>query len=481
MTESSHSLPDKSFLLSRKIFLVLIAIIDLALVVFCDLAAFTLRFGTDINNPPPVNFLAYLQIAQLILILRFICFYTYGLYENIKSKTLFNIIVSVMQATTASSIIVIISAFYFRATAYPRTVILISWILASISLTLWHTIIQLLIDKLWHTANNNLLIIGTDSQAKRAGLHFSKDATTKYKILGFLSPDKESSERDPNITDMLQGSIKDLPAIIQKHTIDEIIIATEDLSRAQISSIFNSLRGKSTLVKLLPDIYDAVLGNVILSTTASSRDLSGILISPTQSTNNWYRRFKRILDIFFSLLMLSTLSPLIIIVAILIKITSPGPIVFRQKRLGVNGRIFTMYKFRTMHKDAEEESGPVWTSPKDLRITPLGRFLRLSHIDELPQLLNVLKNDMSIVGPRPERQYFVEKLIEEIPFYAERLTFKPGITGWAQVTCNYADSLEDSKEKLLHDIFYIKNMSPSLDALVFIKTLLTLIREKGAQ
>jgi lipopolysaccharide/colanic/teichoic acid biosynthesis glycosyltransferase len=134
-----------------------------------------------------------------------------------------------------------------------------------------------------------------------------------------------------------------------------------------------------------------------------------------------------------------------------------------------------------MYIDAEEISGPVWAVQNDARITPLGRFLRLSRWDELPQLINVIKNDMSLVGPRPERPYFVDKLINEIPFYTERLTVKPGITGWAQVTGTYADSLEDNKEKLLSDIFYIKNMSFSLDVWIFFKTIWTIIQEKGAQ
>jgi lipopolysaccharide/colanic/teichoic acid biosynthesis glycosyltransferase len=170
-----------------------------------------------------------------------------------------------------------------------------------------------------------------------------------------------------------------------------------------------------------------------------------------------------------------------LLIAISIKLTSPGPVVFRQERVGLNGRQFTMYKFRTMYKGAEDDTGPVWTSLNDPRITPLGKFLRLTRLDELPQLVNVIRNDMSIVGPRPERPYFVAQLIKEIPFYVERLSVKPGITGWAQVTYKYADTLEKNQEKLLADIFYIKNMSLSLDMWIFFMTIWTIIKEKGAQ
>jgi exopolysaccharide biosynthesis polyprenyl glycosylphosphotransferase len=458
-----------------------VILVDVVLVIFSDLTAFTLRYGTDIAHPPAKNFLAYLQISKFIIILRLLCFYIFGFYHKLKSKTIFNIIVTTMRATTASSVIIIMIAFYFRALAYPRTVIFISWALTTATIILWRILIQTIATMVWREPATNAIIIGTDKQAHRFGLHLSEDAATKYRLLGFVQSSLPSSESGFVDQKMILGNLNDLEKVIVQYSVDEIMVTAESLTRRQIFQIFNSVEGKNIVLKLLPDIYEAVIGNIIISSGNLGDSLSGILVSPLEVTDNWYIGLKRILDLIFSLSMLIIFSPIMVVIAILIKITSSGPVVFQQERVGLNGRRFMMYKFRTMHKEAEEDLGPVWAAENDTRITPLGRFLRFSRLDELPQLVNVIKNDMSLVGPRPERPYFVDKLIHEIPFYTERLTVKPGITGWAQVTGKYADSLEDNKEKLLSDIFYIKNMSLSLDVWIFFKTIWTIIQEKGAQ
>jgi lipopolysaccharide/colanic/teichoic acid biosynthesis glycosyltransferase len=211
-----------------------------------------------------------------------------------------------------------------------------------------------------------------------------------------------------------------------------------------------------------------------------TEDMATLSISPLQSTFYWYRGIKRIIDILASIALAIAAAPLFPLIILLIKTTSKGPLMIRQKRVGIYGMHFTLYKFRTMHVDAEN-AGPVWAAVNDPRITKAGKFLRKTRHDELPQLYNVLRNEMSLVGPRPERPFFVSKLKNEIPFYLERLTVKPGITGWAQITCPYADSVEDSREKFIQDIYYIKNMSFALDALIMLRTIVIILREKGAQ
>jgi len=480
MTESSRYLPNKGVFAYRKFFTLLVLLLDLALVVFMDLTAFSLRYGTDIAHPPARNFLAYLEIAKYIIALRILCFYIFGFYRNIASKTLFNIIVSTIKAVTASSIIAIVVAFYFRAFAYPRTVIFLSWVITAFVIIIWRILLQNAISYFSKGPVGNTIIIGTDKQAYRLGMHFGKDAATNVKLAGFikLSPG-ENNEKLEDSGEIL-GSLEDLEGIVDKYSVNEIIVATQNISRQQILRVFGVLAGRNVILKLLPDIYEAAIGNIVISSEDFSSGPSGVLITPLEVSDSWYRGLKRVLDLAFSVLMLVFFLPVMLVVAGLIKITSYGPVIFKQERIGLNGRKFTMYKFRTMHKDAEDDSGPVWAANNDPRITPLGRFLRFSRLDELPQLINVIKNDMSLVGPRPERPYFVDKLIKEIPFYSERLTVKPGITGWAQVTSPYADTLEENKEKLLKDIFYIKNMSLSLDVLIFLKTIWTIIQEKGA-
>jgi exopolysaccharide biosynthesis polyprenyl glycosylphosphotransferase len=190
---------------------------------------------------------------------------------------------------------------------------------------------------------------------------------------------------------------------------------------------------------------------------------------------------KRVFDVLFAMAMLVLAFPLMLLIAWLIKFDSPGPIMYRQERVGLRGRTFTLYKFRSMHQNAEEEGSPQWATIGDPRVTRVGRFIRYARIDELPQLLNVLRGEMSIIGPRPERPYFVEKLATAIPFYSLRHLVKPGITGWAQVNASYGASIEDSRIKLNYDLYYIKRRGLLLDLKILLRTLRVIILQEGAR
>jgi lipopolysaccharide/colanic/teichoic acid biosynthesis glycosyltransferase len=173
--------------------------------------------------------------------------------------------------------------------------------------------------------------------------------------------------------------------------------------------------------------------------------------------------------------------PLTLLVAALVKLTSPGPALYHQERVGLDGRVFTVHKFRTMQNEAEAGIGPIWARPNDVRVTRLGRFLRRTRFDELPQLWNVLRGDMSFVGPRPERPAFVEQLTATIPFYGQRHVVKPGLTGWAQIRYTYGASVEDAVEKLQYDLYYIKNLSIAFDIVIVLETIKTVVLRRGAQ
>jgi lipopolysaccharide/colanic/teichoic acid biosynthesis glycosyltransferase len=172
---------------------------------------------------------------------------------------------------------------------------------------------------------------------------------------------------------------------------------------------------------------------------------------------------------------------LIPIIVVLIRLSSPGPILYRQKRVGLRGEVFDCYKFRSMRANAEADSGPTWACDDDPRITKVGKFLRLTRLDEIPQLWNVLRGDMEFVGPRPERPEFVEWLTREIPYYKLRSNVRPGITGWAQVCYKYGNTLDDAKEKLRYDLYYIKNVSFGLDMLIVFRTIKTVVFGRGSQ
>lgn len=193
------------------------------------------------------------------------------------------------------------------------------------------------------------------------------------------------------------------------------------------------------------------------------------------------RTAKRSLDLLLAIVGLLVTAPLFVILPILIRLTSPGPVFYRQERIGLNGKRFMILKFRSMREDAELPGQAMWAKERDPRITPIGRFMRQFRIDELPQMLNVLKGDMSFVGPRPERPEFIDALCRDIPYYALRLSVKPGITGWAQVMFRYGASVEDAAEKLQYDLYYIKHMSLALDSRIALKTLRTVLFKSGAR
>ena len=223
--------------------------------------------------------------------------------------------------------------------------------------------------------------------------------------------------------------------------------------------------------------YEQVCSKIMLENLRPSWLVfsQGFSISPP------LRFFKRMADILLSVLGLILAAPLMIVVAMLIKMDSQGPVFYRQQRVGQNGKRFTLTKFRSMRDDAEAVTGPIFADKDDLRITRVGRVLRTTRVDELPQLLNVLRGEMSFVGPRPERPFFVEQFAKEIPYYPQRLSVKPGLTGWAQVCYSYGATVEDAVEKLRLDLYYIKNMSLILDLFIIMKTLKIIVLGKGAR
>jgi exopolysaccharide biosynthesis polyprenyl glycosylphosphotransferase len=238
-----------------------------------------------------------------------------------------------------------------------------------------------------------------------------------------------------------------------------------------------TLKSHGVHVQDATDVYEAVTGKVPID----SLRLGWLLFSPGFHVSRFLLFYKRLASMVISISGLLLSLPLIPFVALAIKLSSQGPVFYKQHRVGRDGEVFDCYKFRTMRADAEADSGPTWAGDDDPRITPVGRFLRLSRLDEIPQLWNVMKGDMSLVGPRPERPEFVDRLNHQIPHYSLRHTIRPGITGWAQIRYKYAASIEDAKEKLCYDLFYIKNMSPGLDSLIFLHTIKTILLARGAR
>lgn len=273
----------------------------------------------------------------------------------------------------------------------------------------------------------------------------------------------------------VEGTTEQINDIINKYNAKEIIIALEKEDHDVLVDVISKTEGKNLSLKIVPDLYE------ILSGQARTSQIYGIPLIDImpELMPEWEKKLKRLMDIFISFLILIISSPVILLTSVAIKIDSKGPIFFKQERLGQNGKPFNVYKFRSMIKDAEKYSGPVWSQKDDPRVTRMGKIIRRFRIDEIPQMYNVLKGEMSLVGPRPERAFFVEKLSQEIPYYKRRLKVRPGITGWAQIKHKYDETIEDVKIKLRYDLFYIENMSIRMDFKILLRTVFVVLFGKG--
>jgi sugar transferase (PEP-CTERM system associated) len=287
-----------------------------------------------------------------------------------------------------------------------------------------------------------------------------------------------SSERQESSGGSLEPLVcEELSQAVKAHRVNRIVVAMRDRRGKMPVELLLSLKSRGVLIQDGTDVYEAVTGKVPIE----SLRLGWLLFSPGFHLSRILMIYKRLASMLISIVGLLLSLPLVPFIALAIKLASPGPVFYRQKRVGRDGTVFYCYKFRTMCADAEADSGPTWVGDDDPRVTRSGRFLRISRLDEIPQLWNVLKGDMSLIGPRPERPEFVEWLTQEIPYYHLRHSVRPGITGWAQVRYKYGNSIEDAKEKLRYDLFYIKNMSPGLDFLILFDTTKTILMGRGAK
>lgn len=272
-----------------------------------------------------------------------------------------------------------------------------------------------------------------------------------------------------------EAAVAELPRLIDRLGVQDVLIALGTEDHATLDEVLRVCDGKPVTLKLVPDFYQAVGG---MARTEHTYGLPLIEVLP-EPMPVWERRTKRIADVVVSLLVLVAGAPLWLAIGALVRSTSAGPALYRQTRVGRHGRPFTMLKFRTMVDDAERHTGPVWARRGDDRVTPVGRWLRRLRLDEVPQLWNVLLGQMSLVGPRPERPYFVDQLTDQIPLYSRRHRVQPGVTGLAQVKWRYDSDLDDVRQKLKYDLFYIETMSLGLDAKILLRTVRTALAGEG--
>ncbi len=318
---------------------------------------------------------------------------------------------------------------------------------------------------------NNVLIVGTgDTAHKVTGIIHKDSSRNGLKVIGYIAV------RDRVVIDekLLLGRLNDLEQVVKSHIVNEVIIAVDNMDNDMIFSIANRLIACGVEVKFAPRLFEVVTGHVSF-TNVTAEPLVDITSSRMPA---WQQSIKRVFDITSSAIAMLLLSPVYLYVAIKVKLGSKGPIFYKQERIGYEGRPFMIYKFRTMYTDAERQ-GPQLSQVGDPRITPFGHIMRKYRLDELPQFWNIIKGDMSIVGPRPERRYYIEQIERIAPYYCLVYKVKPGLLSWGPIKIGYSDTVEKMVERLRYDIIYMDNMTIQTDIKILFYSIDVILRGKG--
>ena len=451
----------------------LLIIAEAVLVYGAIIAAVYLRVGVEGAQFELIDKNGYLKAA----VAGFFClaaFYLFDLYDFLVMHDRRELVLRLIQALGLAWIALALSFYFFPGLMLGRGISLISLPLALTLMVGWRVTIH------WFLGHpdfgERILIVGSGNLAVEVAREVLNRPDAGYRIIGFVGTDADLLGKSL-INPRVIGMTEQLDEIVKRDKVDRIVVAMGE-RRGQLPTnklLQLSLTGEVSIEEG-QSFYERITGRVSLNMLRPSW-----LIFSGRGRQKRISGFARTAVHWLVALIGAILSlPIVIVTAILIKLESRGPIFYKQERVGQNGRTFTLTKFRSMRVDAEQD-GPVWASKGDSRTTRVGRIIRKIRVDEIPQFWNILKGEMSFVGPRPERPHFVAQLAEEIPFYEQRHLIAPGLTGWAQIKYPYGASIEDARQKLQYDLFYIKNHGLVLDAIIMFETIKIILFGRGAQ
>lgn len=403
------------------------------------------------------------------------CLHYADLYELPRIRNLRAFLVRLLLAVGATTVIVALVYSSFPFGLVGPGAFLIAGILVLSLVPSWRLTFAWLTSRV--APRERWLMVGTSP----AAVELARELDDRRQELGVEIVGFASSHVDrvgQKVLGLVVEAVEAVPAMIRDTGANRIVVSRADArGKLPMDQLIDIRLGANVTFDDLASAYEEYTGKIALEALCPS----WFVFSPGFRKTRPLLMAKRALDVGLALAGLVVTAPFLGVAAAFVTLTSPGGALYRQERVGLNGRVFTIYKLRTMRADAEATTGPTWSTVNDPRVTSFGRFLRKSRLDELPQLWNVFRGDMSFVGPRPERPQFVTQLTAAIPFFSQRHVLKPGVTGWAQVNQSYAATVEDAVEKLQYDLYYIKNLSLWLDLLILFETVKTVVRQRGAR
>ena len=443
-------------------------LLDVAILLAACGLAYLPVFG---DRPWPAHYQVAVLFAVLLLIVIFHAYSLYRAWRGIDYAQEFT--ATLLAWTTVFAVLVFLAVITKTSESFSRAWLLMWFAGGGTALLLTRYGLRQLLQTMRGRGMNlrHIAIIASGDIGRHVVSNLMATPEAGFKIRAFFTDDETDA---PALGTAVRGPISEALGYIEQQHLDQIWLAMPLKEAETIETIVNDLKNVTTDIRLVPDIFGFRLINHSISSIAGLPVIN-LSVTPMEGINLW---IKTIEDIVISTVILLLISPLLLLISIAVKLTSPGPIFYRQQRLSWNGRKFTMFKFRTMPVDSEQATGAVWTTSGDGRATSVGSFLRRTSLDELPQFWNVLRGDMSIVGPRPERPVFVDKFKNEIPRYMQKHMVKAGITGWAQVNGWRGDT--DLQTRIEHDLYYIDNWSLWLDLRIIFMTLFKGLVHKNA-